>query len=273
MTPASRTPLTEVAPGVLVATAGLYRTTTTVVSAGGRCLVVDPAVEPADLDLLAGELRDAGLTPVAGLATHAHWDHLLWSTALGDVPRWASGRTARDARTGRARLVAEADASAPGHDHRLTGRVRPLPADEVPWEGPLARTVVHDAHAPGHTAVLLQDLGVLLAGDMLSDLEVPLLHLPHGGHPDEPVATYRWSLDLLEALVAGAGVQVLVPGHGTVATGARIAARFAADRAYLGALEAGRPPEDPRLADPWVAGEHTRQAAWLAHRGARPARS
>ena len=35
--------------------------------------------------------------------------------------------------------------------------------------------VEHQAHAIGHAAVLLADRGVLLAGDMLSDVLIPLL--------------------------------------------------------------------------------------------------
>jgi hypothetical protein len=54
-----------------------------------------------------------------------------------------------------------------------------------------------------------------------------------------------------------------VPGHGSVARGPHVAERLAADRAYLGALVAGRDPVDPRLGTPWVAAEHARQRAAL----------
>ena len=73
--------LTEIAPGVLVATSSYALTTSTVVvgSAGG-CLVIDPAVTVADLAALAAELLgDLGLRPAVGWSTHPHWDHVLWS--------------------------------------------------------------------------------------------------------------------------------------------------------------------------------------------------
>ena len=58
--------LTEIAPGVLVATAGYATTTTTVVTAaGGSCLVIDPAVTVADLSALAAELAGRGLRRLA----------------------------------------------------------------------------------------------------------------------------------------------------------------------------------------------------------------
>jgi len=74
----------EVAPGVFVATAAIYTTTTTVVAgADGGCLVIDPAVTVADLAALAALLSSRGLRPVAGWSTHPHWDHVLWSRPAG----------------------------------------------------------------------------------------------------------------------------------------------------------------------------------------------
>ena len=83
--------LRELAPGVLVATAESYTTTSTAITTGdGGCLVIDPAVSVAEVAALAADLAGAGLTPRAGFATHPHWDHLLWSRDLGDVPRYAA---------------------------------------------------------------------------------------------------------------------------------------------------------------------------------------
>src|SRR5579859_1897504 len=82
--------LTEIAPGVLVMTSAFAMTTSTVVvGPSGSCLLVDPAVTVADLAALAGELADLGLRPAAAWSTHPHWDHVLWSTGLGDAPRYA----------------------------------------------------------------------------------------------------------------------------------------------------------------------------------------
>ena len=51
-------------------------------------------------------------------------------------------------------------------------------------------------------------------------------------------------------------VNVVVPGHGAVATGAEVAARLAADRAYIDALRQGGELLDPRLEQDWIAGLH-----------------
>ena len=153
MTP---TRLRAVAPGVLVATSRFMATTTTVLTAGGRehdddALVVDPGVHPDELASLVDELAHRRLRAVAGVATHTHWDHVLWHPGLGDVPRWASRRTVADAEASRTALIDEAAAATPV-DETLLGRL--TPADEVvPWDGPDVHLVVHDAHCPGHTAL------------------------------------------------------------------------------------------------------------------------
>src|SRR5215472_13578799 len=109
--------LREIAPGVLVATADAYTTTSTVVvDDDGGCLVMDPAVSVADLAALAADLAGAGLRPRAGFATHPHWDHVLWSRDLGDVPRYAAPGAVAIAESMREEMINGAEATAPGHD-------------------------------------------------------------------------------------------------------------------------------------------------------------
>jgi hydroxyacylglutathione hydrolase len=243
----------EIAPGVFVATADKYTTTTTVVAGyDGGCLLIDPAVTVDDLAALAAELSVRGLRPVAGWSTHPHWDHLLWSAALGPAPRYATpGAVATVARE-RAGLVSGVQESAPGHDLTLFAQVEPLVGREIDWAGPRAVVYPHDAHAPGHGAVLLPEAGVLIAGDMLSDLEIPLLDLDAA----DPFDGYRQGLDLLANVP---GVRLLVPGHGHVGDQAEFRRRVAADRAYLDATQAGADVDDPRLSEEWLRAEHARQ--------------
>lgn len=254
--------LREIRPGFLAATASLYLTTSTVVAgAGGGCLVIDPAVTVAEVAALAADLAAAGLRPEAGFATHPHWDHLLWHRDLGDVTRYAAPRAARAARERREALLGEMEAEAPGHDRALFGRLVPLPAGSgsVPWNGPAARVIVHDGHAPGHAAVFFPSPGILVAGDMCSDTEIPLLDLEQ---PD-PVGRYRAGLARLAA-VAGE-VRWLIPGHGHLTGAAGFRRRLSADARYLDLLERGRPFEDPRCSEGWLRRQHARQL-----RAARP---
>lgn len=256
-----RSRLEPMAPGVWTTVAHRWRTRTTVVVDHDRCLVVDPALTPQDLEALASDLHARGWRPVAGFATHAHWDHVLWSTALGDVPRWATAETVSQVATHRARLLREADDEVPGHDHAVVGRLAALPtapADtpvEVPWGGPRAVVIPYSGHCPGSAALVLPDSGVLLAGDVLSDVEIPLLDRDAA----DPVGDYERTLDLLEAAAARWEVSVVVPGHGSPCDRAGLAERLRADRAYLAALSTDGGVDDPRLEDPEQVVEHTAQ--------------
>jgi hydroxyacylglutathione hydrolase len=252
-------PLTEAAPGVLVATAELYTTTSTIiVGSGGGCLVVDPAITVTDVAGLAGALTARGLHAAAGWSTHAHWDHLLWSRELGEVPRYATPRTAKTAQDERDGLIEGVSEVTPGHDLELYARVSPLAGPAVPWDGPAALVIEHDAHEAGHGALFLPDTGTLLAGDMLSDLEMPLIYAGGG----DPLGQYRAGLEVLAAVT---GVRAVVPGHGHVGDGAEFRRRVDADRRYLDRLAAGDPSagEDNRITTDWLRTEHDRQFALL----------
>jgi glyoxylase-like metal-dependent hydrolase (beta-lactamase superfamily II) len=226
-------------------------TTSTLAVHGSSALLVDPAWDPDELELLAAGIAARDLRVTAGLSTHPHHDHLLWHPAYGDVPRWAAPRAVAVVAAGRDRLLAELGPGYPEPVLATFGRVRALPGAVVPEPfgddgGDPWQVVVHDGHAPGHLALWAPDRGVLVAGDMLSDVELPLPFDP------DDLDAYLAGLDALAPYVARAGV--LVPGHGTPTT--RPAERLDADRRYLDAVLAGRDPDDPRRANPGMAAEH-----------------
>lgn len=249
--------LTEVAEGVWVRQSEWVRSNAIAVRGARGVLLIDPGITGTDLEELADDLDVAGLPVIAGLSTHPHWDHLLWHPRFGDVPRYATSEGARLAAERRDRGRELAAEQAPGAPVELLGLVQPLHdgREAPPWTGPRRQVVEHRAHAPGHSAIAFPDIGVLVAGDMLSDFLIPLLD------PRQPnqLATYEAALDELER--AAASATILIPGHGAVAHGRQeIAARIAADRAYLGALGRGDDPHDPRLdaAGDWL---------WEVHKG------
>jgi glyoxylase-like metal-dependent hydrolase (beta-lactamase superfamily II) len=229
--------LNEVADGVWVRQSEWVSSNAVVLRADSGLVLVDPGIDGADLDELADDLDRLGAAVEAGFSTHPHWDHLLWHPRFGDVPRYATAAGAQAARDGRERGQAMAAESASGIPLELLGLVTELPADGGPVPGEI---IEHPAHAPGHAAVLLADRGVLLVGDMLSDVLVPILGR---GRPD-PAGDYLAALDRLGA--AAAQVDVVIPGHGTVAEGPEVTARLAVDRAYVDALQRGEELEDKR---------------------------
>ena len=252
--------LTEVTPGVLVATSSFAVTTSTVVvGSSGGCLLIDPAVTGPELAGLAAGLAARGLRPVAAWSTHPHWDHVLWSPELGDAPRYAAPAAIGIAEEMRDDIIAGVERVAPGLDLSLIGRMQPLDAPAIPWDGPEARLIVHDGHAPGHGAVFLPAGGVLIAGDMCSDIEIPLLDTV----AKDPLGDYRTGL---ERLASVPGVRQVVPGHGHVGDAAELRRRLALDAAYLDALAAGKPADDPRLTEDspqWMRDAHQAQVRYF----------
>jgi glyoxylase-like metal-dependent hydrolase (beta-lactamase superfamily II) len=257
----------EVASDVFVMTSTKYTTTSSIVRRGDSVLLVDPAWTVTELDSIRDWLVANGCRVASGFGTHAHHDHLLWHPDFGDAPRWASARTVELAGEWHDELVAAVD-----EDYRrdfpdsfvglrpLTDDHVPDPFGDVPGDAPddqePVQLIVHDGHAPGHTAVWLPERGTLLAGDMLSDIELPLPF-----NPDD-LAGYLAALDALAPIVARA--EVLIPGHGHPTD--RPIDRLDADRAYLDAVLAGRDPDDPRRRETGMEDAHQRIVE-LARRG------
>ncbi|MFG1644386.1 MBL fold metallo-hydrolase [Amycolatopsis sp. NPDC049252] len=239
--------LKQVADGVWVRQSEWVWSNAVVVRGEAGLIVVDPGISGDDLSELADEVDRLGIPVVAGFSTHPHWDHLLWHSRLGDVPRYATAANVRIAGEARERAQAMAEQTAPGIPLELIALLTPLPADGGPIPGEILE---HDAHAAGHAAILLADRGVLVAGDMLSDVLIPLLDARRPGQVDAYEATLdRWETALRQ-------VDVVVPGHGAVAVGPEVAARLAADRAYLDALRRGVEPADARLEQDWLSVPH-----------------
>jgi hypothetical protein len=100
---------------------------------------------------------------------------------------------------------------------------------------------------------------------MLSDVLVPMFD-----DSADPVEEYLVGLRLIEN--AAAGVDVVIPGHGSVGRADQVRARFDLDRAYVEALRDGHVPSDPRIgpsAKPgweWVNDIHEGQLRTLAER-------
>jgi glyoxylase-like metal-dependent hydrolase (beta-lactamase superfamily II) len=224
-------------PDVLVATSAVWQTTCTVLRGGDEGFVVDSPLLPDELEALGAVVEQAGF-PVSGLlATHGDWDHLLGRLAFPGAALGVAETTA-------ARLTGD-----PGAAQRelrafdeqwYVARGRPLALGELqalPVPGKLelggasgGELELHpaDGHTPDGMAVFAPGAGVLVCGDYLSPVEIPMLS--PGGSRSAYVAT----LERLASLVERASV--VVPGHGGPIDSARAAAILREDLAYLRAL-------------------------------------
>jgi glyoxylase-like metal-dependent hydrolase (beta-lactamase superfamily II) len=272
--------LRQVAEGVLVHESEFCQSNAIVVQGRAGVLLIDPGVQDHEMACLANDLSHSGQTVVAGFSTHPDWDHLLWHAQFGAAPRYGTARCAATVRKelsdpdAKARITAHLQPTGIAEQVPLDlyGLITALPAEmaQIPWDGPQVRIIEHQAHAPGHAALFIEERGVLVAGDMLSDVLIPMLDLD--GTAD-PIEDYLAALRLLEG-VAG-DVDVVVPGHGSVGGADQVHARIELDRAYVLALRAGNVPGDPRVgpsAKPgweWVSDVHNGQAQRLAERNGR----
>jgi glyoxylase-like metal-dependent hydrolase (beta-lactamase superfamily II) len=267
---------------VLIHESEFCQSNAVVVQGRAGVLLIDAGVLGHEMATLADDLRELGQPVVAGFSTHPHWDHLLWHADFGAAPRYGTARCAAFVRDrlsdpgAKARIAAQL--IPPDIVEQvpldLLGLISGLPAEtaRIPWDGPGVRIIEHQAHAPGHAALLIEERGVLVAGDMLSDVLIPMLNL--NGTAD-PIEDYLAALRLLEG-VAG-DVDVLVPGHGSVGGVDQVHARIDQDRAYVHALRDTQVPSDPRVGPSaksgweWVSGVHEGQLQGLAAAPDQPA--
>lgn len=266
--------LTEVAEGVLVHESEFIQSNSVVVQGSHGVLLIDPGITRSEMAAIADDIRGLGKPIVAGFATHPDWDHVLWHPDFDDAPRYGTARCAASIQD----LLSKADWKArvaeglpPEYAEEipmdLLGLITGLPPDtaQIPWDGPTVRIMEHQAHAPGHAALLIEGSGVLVAGDMLSDILMPFLDLQAA----DPVEDYLAALRLFERVADG--VAAVIPGHGSVGRGHQVRARIKQDRVYVRALRDGGVPDDPRVGPSatldWLPDVHEWQIQQLAMKG------
>jgi glyoxylase-like metal-dependent hydrolase (beta-lactamase superfamily II) len=219
---------------VVVVTSRIWQTTCTLVRSGEEAFCIDSPTLPDELEILPAVAEQAGFRIVGRFATHADWDHVLAGYAFPDAPLGVAESTALRLRNepGRVqRALRDFD------EDWYVERPRPLSlpgaqALPVPGKVGIGEHELELQPAEGHTAdgmaVWVPWASVLVCGDYLSPVEIPMLS--PGGSRDAYLAT----LARLEALVEAAAH--VVPGHGAPLDSVRAAAILREDRAYLEAL-------------------------------------
>ncbi len=258
--------LKQITPAVRVRNSEFLDSKSIVVQGPTGVLLIDPGITRAELASLAHDLSTLDQPVVAGFSTHPHWDHVLWHAKFGGVPRYSTARCAADIQD----LLSKADWKDQvaqvlppdiGKDipMDLLGLLTALPTGttQIPWDGPDVRIIEHQAHAAGHAALLIEEGGVLVAGDMLSDILIPFLNL----EATDPIGDYLAALEVLEG--AADSVKFVITGHGSVGDAADLRARIKQDRTYVQALRDGGGSDDARLTTgphkDWLPGVHNWQ--------------
>ncbi len=227
----------------IVVTSLCWQLNAVAVRAEGEAMLIDSPYYPDELELLPTVLAQSGFEPVALLATHADFDHVLGRMAFPELSlgvaessmlriRAEPGAAQRELRDVDARQYVQRSKPL------SLGQTQSLP---VPGRLDIGDQEMELHHAGGHTVdgmvVFAPWMRVLVVGDYLSDAEIPMIS------PGGSLAEYRSTLSALAGLVERA--EVVVPGHGAPADRGRALALLGEDAAYLDALERGE--ERPKL--------------------------
>lgn len=181
----------------------------------GEVFVIDSPVLPDELEALPALVEQAGFpTPSGLLVTHGDWDHLLGRLAFPGITLGCAESTVERMQA----VPGEAQRGLRAFDEEhFIERERPLALGAVqalpaPGSCGIGERELALHPASGHTgdgiAILIEWAGVLLSGDYLSPVELPVLG--SGGTAKAYADTLRRLRPLVER------VEHVVPGHGRV---------------------------------------------------------
>lgn len=240
----------------IVVTSLLWQTTATALRSGEEAMMIDSPYFPDELELLPAVLGQAGFEVNALLATHGDFDHVLGRLAFPDL----SLGVAESSMLRLQRAPGEAQRDLRDHDQEYyVQRGRPLALGgtqslPVPGRLGLGEQELELYPAEGHVgdgmAVFAPWMGVLVCGDYLSPVEIPMLGA--GGS----VAEYRATLARLAPVVERA--ETVVPGHGPPSTRDVALRLLEEDVSYLDSLADGseRPSLPKGRDDGWQRSIH-----------------
>ncbi|MFL5865140.1 MAG: MBL fold metallo-hydrolase [Solirubrobacteraceae bacterium] len=227
-------------PDVIVFVSDVWQTTCTSVRGGDEGFVIDSVVYPEELRALPDVLEQAGF-PVSGLlTTHGDWDHLLGRTAFPGAALGCGEATVQ--RLSSELGEAQRELRAFDQEHYVDGRPPlalgslqslPVPGHLEIGSGPGAHELelhLTGGHTADGTAYWLPWAEVLVCGDYLSPVEIPMLS------PSGSATAYRATLARLAGLIGEA--EWVIPGHGAPLPGQRAQEIAAEDDAYLDQLQA-----------------------------------
>ena len=192
----------------------LYQTNATVVGTDDLVLLVDPTWLPREIAEIRASVASQSAKPLFIAFTHSDYDHILGYRAF----------------PGARSIASQAFADRPDPE-RVIARIRDFDEEyyirrDYPLEYPqinycirtdgetlrVGGTTLRFYLAPGHSAdglfIVVEPGGLFIAGDYLSDLEIPFV--------DYSSAAYERTLQKAEQILARQRVELLIPGHGAV---------------------------------------------------------
>jgi len=236
----------------------LYKTNAAVVETDDLVLVVDPCWLPYEVSAIrrhADAVLEEKPRPLYALYTHSDFDHIIGCGAFPDARVVASRALADMSEAGREQTLEQIRSF---DDDYYVERDYPIvyPAVDCAFgkDGEtleVGGTRLTFYQSPGHNPdglfTVVEPLGLLIAGDYLSDIEFPYIY--HSSR------LYEDALHKLDTIAGRHDIRLLLPGHGSPTdVPAEMKRRQAEGLAYIAAMREAVAAGDGERIDGIVAG-------------------
>ncbi|MZQ87135.1 MBL fold metallo-hydrolase [Paenibacillus sp. 5J-6] len=198
---------------VIVYQSALFQTTSTVIQTKEMIILVDPNWLPNEIETIQNYVLSLkGEREIYLLFTHGDFDHIIGYQAFPGAKTIGSlGLHNHPKKDEKLKLIRDFD------NENYVIRNYPIVFPEldivIQEDGQqfhLGETTLTFYLAPGHTAdglmTVVEPLGILIAGDYLSDFELPFIY--------DSAKAYGDTLDKSSLILEKHNIQLLIPGHG-----------------------------------------------------------
>ncbi|ATP39475.1 hydrolase glyoxylase [Solibacillus sp. R5-41] len=221
---------------ITVFQSALYKTTTTLIETTDAVILVDPNWLPNEVDEIKSYVgRVLNNRKLYLIFTHSDFDHIIAAGAFPNATVIASKAFANNPNKEHdVQQIKKFDAQYYlTRNYSIYYPTVDMVIEEDGQKLELASLTFIFYLAPGHTNdglfTIVEQQGILLAGDYLSDVEFPFIYSSY--------ADYVATMEKAEGIFHKHGIHTLVPGHGTVTTKpSEIAERIMASKMYLQSL-------------------------------------
>ena len=219
-------------PYLWVTQSPIFATNSGILIDAGQACLIDPGITEEEIRGIARFTLEQGASVQTIILTHGHWDHLLGPEYFPGV-RVIAHTEYKHTLAQRSEAILQQISSWEAQAGILRSQPLRLPQPTLAFESVLhvhlgqydLQLIPAPGHAADQIAIYEAERGMLWAGDMLSDAEIPLV--------SHNLSAYQDTLARLSAL----DVRVLIPGHGMPTDDpVEIRARFDGDQEYLQSL-------------------------------------
>lgn len=199
--------------GITVFQSALFQTTTTVVERDEFILITDPNTLPAEIAEIQQHVESVkGKKPCFLLFTHGDFDHIIGYRAFPEATViGSSGLLDHPEKEKKLQLIRDFDLQYYiQRDYPVEFPAPDIIVSEDGQELKVGTAKLTFYKAPGHTAdgiyTVIEPGGIFLAGDYLSDFELPFIY--------DSAKHYMETIKKAGHILDKHSIQLLVPGHG-----------------------------------------------------------